>query len=222
MFSRFMQSYSTKLTHTLSCCIVIYNLKSTVDIVLMTAITIPFALDAIYGLVILRSIFNNREVVNFASELIDAPKKSEVDQDKFNNRLPSVLQEGKVANKMFNQGWKFNLFNVQGQIDKQIMALMVIFMEIYCSLVGIVNQSEHQCLSIVVLTYSLICMFSFMNLTYVRDFDAIQINITPVLLSIAAVIAIQRKFDFALLGMALALLTDSYCAIRFKTNSHKI
>ena len=37
----------------------------------MTAITVPFALDALYGLVILRRIFKNREVVNFTSELIE-------------------------------------------------------------------------------------------------------------------------------------------------------
>jgi hypothetical protein len=65
-------------------------------------------------------------------------------------------------------------------------------------------------------------MFSFMNLTYVRDFDVIQINMTPILLSIAALIAIQRQFEFALFGMTIALLTDSYCAIRFKTDSDKI
>lgn len=111
----------------------------------MTAITVPFALDALYGLVILRRIFSNREVVNFTSELIEetTSEKTGVDSDKFNNRLPSILNEGKVAKKMFNQGWKFNLFNVEGQFDKQIMALMVIFMQIYCSLVGIVYQTEH-------------------------------------------------------------------------------
>jgi len=82
----------------------------------MTAITVPFALDALYGLVILRRIFSNREVVNFTSELIEetTSEKTGVDSDKFNNRLPSILNEGKVAKKMFNQGWKFNLFNVEG------------------------------------------------------------------------------------------------------------
>ena len=82
----------------------------------MTAVTVPFALDALYGSVILRRIFSNREVVNFASELIQetTSEKTEVDSEKFNNRLPSILNEGKVAKKMFNQGWKFNLFNVEG------------------------------------------------------------------------------------------------------------
>jgi hypothetical protein len=33
-------------------------------------------------------------------------------------------------------------------------------------------------------------MFSFFNVVYVRDFEAIQINITPIILSIAGLIAL--------------------------------
>jgi len=42
------------------------------------------------------------------------------------------------------------------------------------------------------------------------------------ILSIAAIIALNRQFDLTLLGLALALLGDSYCALRFKDNSDKI
>ena len=68
----------------------------------------------------------------------------------------------------------------------------------------------------------MICFFSFMNLTYVRDFDALQINVTPVILSIVSIIALQRHFEYALLGMTIALLADSYFALRFKDNSDRI
>lgn len=61
-----------------------------------------------------------------------------------------------------------------------------------------------------------------MNLTYVRDFDAIQINIAPIILSIAAIIVVNRQFDLTLLGLTAALLADAYCALRFKDDSDKI
>jgi hypothetical protein len=36
----------------------------------------------------------------------------------------------------------------------------------------------------------MICLFSFINVTYVRDFDALQVNFTPLILSIAGVMAL--------------------------------
>jgi len=80
------------------------------------------------------------------------------------------------------------MFNVTGQLSKQIAATAVIFAQLYLSIIGCI-VSEHQTLSILVLTYSIICLFSFFNLTYIRDFDAIQINATPIILSIAAMVA---------------------------------
>lgn len=38
--------------------------------------------------------------------------------------------------------------------------------------------------NIMVLIYSFIALFSFLNLSYVRDFDAIQVNITPIIMSV--------------------------------------
>jgi len=58
----------------------------------------------------------------------------------------------------------------------------------YFSLVGVVTKQGN--LSIIVLSYSLICLFAFFNVTYVRDFDALQINFTPMALSIAAIISL--------------------------------
>jgi len=89
-------------------------------------------------------------------------------------------------------------------------------------MLGVIYQTEHLAFFIIALTYSAICLFSFINLTYVRDFDALQINITPIILSITAIIALNRQFDFTLMGLTFALLGDSYCALRFKDNSAKI
>jgi len=74
----------------------------------------------------------------------------------------------------------------------------------------------------IVLVYCMICMFSYFNVTYVRDFDALQVNFTPILLTICGIVGLQRHYDFFLLGMVLSLAADSYFALRFKDNSDKI
>lgn len=68
----------------------------------------------------------------------------------------------------------------------------------------------------VIFIYSAICLFSFFNVTYVRDFEALQVNFTPIMLAVCGLVALERQYDFYLLGMVLALLADSYCAVRFK------
>lgn len=76
--------------------------------------------------------------------------------------------------------------------------------------------------SVIVLTYSLICLYSFFNVSYVRDFDAIQVNFTPIVLTIISLYAMVTKFDFAILGMFVGLVTDSYFALRTKQNKENI
>lgn len=101
-------------------------------------------------------------------------------------------------------------------------AASVVFLQVYFSLASLVTNEQHVCYSIVVFTYSLICLFSFINVTYVRDFDALQVNFTPILLSFLGIFALQKTFDFMLLGMVIALIADSYFALRYKDTSDKI
>ena len=68
----------------------------------------------------------------------------------------------------------------------------------------------------VVFTYSAICLFSFFNVTYVRDFEALQVNFTPIMLAVCGIVALERQYDFYLFCMVLSLLADSYFALRFK------
>ena len=96
----------------------------------------------------------------------------------------------------------------------------MIFSLIYFSLVSIVTSSGN--LSMVVFVYSLICLFAFFNVTYVRDFDALQINFTPIILSIAGIISLQRDFDYSKLGMTIALVSDAYFALRFREREDQI
>lgn len=71
------------------------------------------------------------------------------------------------------RGWKFNLFNIRGQLKKQLAAVAVIFSQLYFALCGLAGDSAHGSLSMIVMVYSLICLFSMLNLSYVRDFDAL-------------------------------------------------
>ena len=73
-----------------------------------------------------------------------------------------------------------------------------------------------------VFIYSAICMFSYFNVTYVRDFDALQVNFTPVMLSICGLVTLQRQYDFLLLGMVISLIADSYFALKYKQQTDKI
>lgn len=123
---------------------------------------------------------------------------------------------------MFAKGWKFNMFNDIKQTNKAIAAVAVIFAQLFFALASVQVQQEHRSLSLVVLTYSAICLFSFFNVTYVRDFDALQVNFTPLMLTVCGLATLLRQYDFYLMGMVAALSADSYFALRFKDSSDKI
>lgn len=176
---------------------------------LLFSVACPFAIDAAYGVYILKNVFSKEE--SLGDDLLDEKGNT---KKEFNNRVPEVFTQTKMSEKVFTKGWKFNLFNEQSKVFKQIAAISVIFSLLYFSLVGVVTKQRP--LSIVSLVYSLICMFSFFNVTYVRDFDALQINFTPIALSVVSIIALQREFDYITLGLTLALVADSYFALRFK------
>jgi len=77
--------------------------------------------------------------------------------------------------------------------------------------------------SSLVLAYALICLTCFMNLEYVRDFDALQVNATPYVLSAVGLFSMAcNGTQVPLLGMTLALMTDSYFALRYSDNSDQI
>lgn len=79
-------------------------------------------------------------------------------------------------------------------------------------------------LSITVFVYSMICLFSFVNVTYVRDFDALQINIVPIALSLMAMSQLHyaETYEFCKVGLLVALIADSYFAIRYQESSDNI
>lgn len=120
------------------------------------------------------------------------------------------------------------MFNDMKQFNKAIAALGVIFTMFFFSLSSLLTQvlehkkSDHQSLTMVVFTYSVICMFSYFNFEYVRDFDAIQVNFTPIMLTICGTMTLLQGYDFFLLGMVVSLLADSYFALRFSENNDKI
>lgn len=106
---------------------------------------------------------------------------------------------------------------------KALAAITVIFVQFFFSLSSIIMwKKEHLSLSVIVFTYAAICMFSYFNVSYIRDFDAMQVNFTPICLTVACIVAIQRHYSFFLLGMLISLAADSYFALRFKQNTDQI
>ena len=65
---------------------------------------------------------------------------------------------------MFYRGWKFNMFNDMKQINKAISAVVIIFAMFFFSLASLLTQlldnkkSDHQSLSLVIFTYTMICV----------------------------------------------------------------
>lgn len=143
---------------------------------------------------------------------------------KYNNRLPKSVQRSEMGQKFFAKGWKFNQFNEQKQINKAIAAVVIIFAQFVFSVSSlIIQKSQTQCYSIVVLTYCSICMFSYFNVTYVRDFDALQVNFTPLMLTVCGLVSLaEGNYDFFLVGMVITLIADSYFALRFKDETDQI
>ena len=82
--------------------------------------------------------------------------------------------------------------------------------------------SDSQALAITVLAYSCICLFSFVNVSYVRDFDVIQINVTPISLAFIGLINVLGNSEISIMGMTLALIADAYFALRYKETSDSI
>lgn len=99
---------------------------------------------------------------------------------------------------------------------------MIIFLEIYFSALGLITKSDQFSLSIVVFVYSMICLFSYFNITYIRDFEAISVSFTTYMLAVATIVAVQHSKDLQVLGMSIALVGDSYFALRFKADSDEI
>ena len=72
-----------------------------------------FTFDAIFGLSILHQIFSSED---FEDELNDQPYATILDdaenkEKKYNERLPEQIRENEFGQKMFSNGWKFNMFN---------------------------------------------------------------------------------------------------------------
>jgi len=156
-------------------------------------------------------------VENFLDEQVE----SEATTKNYNDRLPTILKQNELSVKMFNNGWKFDLFNSKGQTSKVLAAASVIFAQLYFSLAAL-TMGNDSCMAITVFAYSMICLFSFMNVSYVRDFDVLQINFTPITLALVGLTSVMGQFDYTTLGMTLSLVADSYYALRYKETSDKI
>lgn len=132
------------------------------------------------------------------------------------------MKDTEFKDKLFNRGWKQDLFNTEGQMWKQIFAVAVIFLLLQTSLTGVIMSNEKS-FACVVLTYSIVCLATFFNMTQIRDFEAIAVNFTPVALAIAGGVSIiSNGATFSNVGMTFALVADSYFGIRYTEDSDEI
>ena len=66
-------------------------------------------------------------------------------------------------------------------------------------------------------------MTVFFNFSYIRDFDALQVNATPILMALFGVhLTIRDGFTYPLAGTTAALLADSFFALRYQEMSDTI
>ena len=79
----------------------------------MLAVAVPFVLDAMYGVQILREVFSKEEALGD-----DLLNERETENKEYNDRVPQVLTQSKISLKVFTKGWKFNLFNEQQKVFK--------------------------------------------------------------------------------------------------------
>lgn len=114
------------------------------------------------------------------------------------------------------------MFNVEGQMWKQIAAASVIFALFQFSVIGMVFGTMEG-FSFLVFIYSISTLFSFFNLAYVRDLDVIQVNFTPLFLAaMAGSLLLTGERAYSLIGMTVALIADGYFGLRFNEDSDKI
>jgi len=216
VFSSFMQSFCSKVTHSAS----MIALAHATGEIFLTILAVLFTVDAICGLIVLAIVFDNNQEENSLFDCLDKEDKTKMRQ--FNDRVPELLQEDEVSQKLFTRGWKFNIFNEQKFTQKAITATVVILAQFYFAINTIIRSDIHRSYAVIVLMYSLICLFSFTNLSYVRDFDAIQVNFTPIVLSIAGILSIQKGFEVMVFGTVISCIADAYFAMRFQEDKDQI
>jgi hypothetical protein len=73
---------------------------------LLLAVAVPFVLDAMFGVKVLREVFSKEEA--HGDDLLN---ERETQSKEYNDRVPQVFTQSRISQKVFTSGWKFNLFN---------------------------------------------------------------------------------------------------------------
>lgn len=72
------------------------------------------------------------------------------------------------------------------------------------------------------LVYSLICLFSMLNISYVRDFDALQVNLTPIMLALTGMMTSLQNPSAPAIGLTISTGMDAYFALRYRESTDHI
>lgn len=116
-FSTFVQNYFSKIHNTLYFGgVAIFSCQDNFTMqVILGAFAAVMAWNAFTGVQILREAFGNQSnsiiVENFLDEQVETEDK---ETKNYNDRLPTILKQNELSVKMFNKGWKFDLFNAKG------------------------------------------------------------------------------------------------------------
>ena len=200
--------------------------EGTISTILLWKLAFLFVIDAAIGAEILMRMFGYIGATNSSHEIAEAlldENKITQEVTESNDRVPEIFKTNELVKKLFTKGWKIDAFNVEDQIAKQISAVSVIFALVYFSTASLVMDSATNPVTIFSLIYCASSLWSFLNLSPIRDMDSLSKNVTPVVLGLLAILHImvsERSLTFD--GMALTLLADVYFALRFNDDSDKI
>jgi len=115
----------------------------------MAGLTLPFLLDSLQGIIVLKSM----------NKTIKAQE----------NRETLIENNTEAQAELLGKGWKQNLFYEKGFLNKQICSVVVIAATYYFSVMEII-EARNKGFAVIVLTYSLLSLGSFLDLSLVRDF----------------------------------------------------
>jgi len=88
--------------------------------IVMGAFAAVMLINAFVGLEILSKLYNKNTSNRIIVENMIDQEEEQVKDEEHNERLPSILRSNELLEKLFNYGWKFDLFNASGKTIKTL------------------------------------------------------------------------------------------------------
>jgi len=88
--------------------------------IVMGAFAAVMLINAFVGVEILSKLYNKNTSNRIIVENMIDQEEEQVKDEEHNERLPSILRSNELLEKLFNNGWKFDLFNASGKTIKTL------------------------------------------------------------------------------------------------------